>query len=82
MYTFHVFLITIFSSLHMSLKKSLNLTCNVPKSLLFKVNSIGNSVNTKKSFLEILEFLILRGSKGGGEPLNFKKFAFFNITQL
>ena len=42
MYTFHVFLITIFFSPHMSLKKSLNLTCDVPKSLLFKVNSVGN----------------------------------------
>ena len=26
----------------MSLKKSINLTCDVPKSLLFKVNSVGN----------------------------------------
>ena len=42
MYTFQVFLIKIFFSLCMSLKKSLNLTCDVPKSLLFKVNSVGN----------------------------------------
>ena len=38
MYAFHIFLITIFLSLRMSL----NLTCNVPKSLLFKINSVEN----------------------------------------
>ena len=37
MNTFHVFLITIFFSPRMSLKKSPNLTCDVPKSLLFEV---------------------------------------------
>ena len=44
MYTFHVFLTTIFFSPHVSL----NLSCDVPKSLLFKVNSVGNPEDTKR----------------------------------
>ena len=37
-------------------------------------------MNTKKSFLPLLEFLILRG--GMENTLNFKKFEFLNITRL
>ena len=64
MYTFHIFLITIFFSPHMSLKKSLNLNCNVPKSLLFKVNSVGNPAAKDDSEARALKNF--RDFEGGG----------------
>ena len=58
MYTFHVFLITVFFFyLCMSLKKSLNLTWDVPKSLLFKVNSVGNPENAIFSGRSAIAFM-------------------------